>query len=290
MNGEMRYAGVFARLARRKEGAFVPFTVLGDPDAATSLELVRTLARSGADALELGIAFSDPVADGPTIQAASRRALDAGVRVKDCWPIVAATREEFPDLPIGLLVYANLVLHAGAESFYARAARAGVDSVLVADVPLLEFPALERAATEHHIAPVLIASPNVPDDRLGAIAARSRGYVYVTSRPGVTGAEQPDLRQDAASVLRRLRHIGSAADVPPALLGFGIGNPEQVRFALGLGASGVISGSAVAARIERHAAAGRIAEQGEVREAMLADIADFVGSMKGATVDIGAPQ
>ena len=286
MNGEMRYASVFARLARRNEGAFVPFTVLGDPDAATSLELVRTLARSGADALELGIAFSDPVADGPTIQAASRRALDAGVRVKDCWPIVATTREEFPDLPIGLLVYANLVLHAGAERFYARAARAGVDSVLVADVPLLEFAALERAATEHEIAPVLIASPNVPDDRLGAIAARSRGYVYVTSRSGVTGAEQSDLRQDAASVLLRLRRIGSSTDVAPRLLGFGIGNPEQVRVGLALGASGVISGSAVAARIERHAGG---AGQREVRKAMLADIADFVGSMKQATVDSGAP-
>ncbi len=279
MKGEARYASMFARLARRNEGAFVPFTVLGDPDPATSLELVRTLARSGADALELGLAFSDPVADGPRIQAADRRALAAGMRVENCWPIIAAAREEFPELPIGLLVYANLVLHAGAPSFYARAARAGVDSVLVADVPLLEFAELERAATEQHIAPVLIAAPNVPDDRLRAIAARSRGYVYVTSRPGVTGAEQPDLRDDAASVLRRLRHIGSATDVPPALLGFGIGNPAQVRFALALGAPGVISGSAIAARIERHA---------EDTDALLAEIADFVRSMKQATVGQGA--
>lgn len=270
---QTRYGKMFARLAERGEGAFVPFTVLGDPDLVTSLEVVRTLVRSGADALELGLPFSDPVADGPAIQAADSRALEAGVRVEGCWPIVAAARQEFPELPIGLLVYANLVLHAGAERFYARAARAGVDSVLVADAPLLESEPLERAAAEHDIAPVLIASPNVPEDRLRAITRRSRGYVYVTSRPGVTGVEQTELREDAAGVLRRLRGIEGA---PPALLGFGIGRPEHVRRAIELGASGAISGSAIATRIERHAA-------DEENTRMLADIADFVRSMKRAT-------
>ena len=128
------------------------------------------------------------MADGVAIQAADVRALSAGMRVADAWRIVATIREEFPDLPIGLLVYANLVLHAGAAAFYSRAAEAGVDSVLVADLPLIESSPVEAVAAEHGIAPVFIASPNASDERLHSIASRSRGYIYVTTRSGVTGA------------------------------------------------------------------------------------------------------
>jgi tryptophan synthase alpha chain len=260
---------MFAGLARRKEGAFVPFAVLGDPDPETSREIVRAMADAGADALELGIPFSDPIADGPAIQAADLRARAAGSGIEDAWALLEDCRARFPDLPIGLLVYANLVLHRGAEAFYRRAAEAGVDSVLVADAPLLESHRLERAAADHGIAPVLIAPPNAADDRLAAVAARSRGYVYVTSRPGVTGADQ-DLHADARGVLARLREAGSA----PPLLGFGIATPEHVRRALALGAAGAISGSAVAGRIERHL--------GD-RRRMIDEVSSFVAAMKAAT-------
>ena len=234
MTGVARYEGLFRSLADRGQGAFVPFGVLGDPDPATSLEIIRTFARSGADALELGIPFSDPVADGVAIQAADSRALSAGTRVADAWRIVATVREEFPELPIGLLVYANLVLHAGAATFYARAAEAGVDSVLVADLPLIESTPVEAVAAEHGIAPVFIASPGASDDRIRSIAARSRGYVYVTTRPGVTGVETAGLRDDAARVILRLREIDSSSAAPPPLLGFGIGRPEHVRQAIAM--------------------------------------------------------
>jgi len=278
MSGAARYARMFTRLAAKREGAFVPFAVLGDPDPNTSLEVVRTLVRSGADALELGIPFSDPVADGPAIQAADVRALSAGTRVDDAWHILTTVRAESPELPIGLLVYANLALHAGARTFYARASDAGVDSVLVADAPLLESEPLERAAAEHGIAPVLIAPPNASDERLRSIAARSRGYVYVTTRPGVTGVDSAnDLRADAAAVIRRLREIdttSAAASVPPALLGFGIGRAEHVRQAVAMGAAGAISGSAIAARIEHCL---------RDRTAMLTAIGDFVRTMKQST-------
>jgi tryptophan synthase alpha chain len=176
------------------------------------------------------------------------------------------------------LVYANLALHAGAEAFYARARAAGVDSVLVADAPLLESEPLERAAAAHGIAPVLIAPPNASDERLAAISARSRGYVYVTTRAGVTGVDRAnDLRADAATVIRRLGEIDSASSavgVPPALLGFGIGRAEHVRQAIAMGAAGAISGSAIAARIERHL---------DDHAAMLTEIGDFVRTMKKAT-------
>lgn len=263
-----RYAAMFDRLAARREAAFVPFLVLGDPDPAASLELVRTLARSGADALELGLPFSDPIADGPVIQAAATRALAAGTTVADCWRILATVRAESPDLPIGLLVYANLVLQGGAGGFFRAAAAAGVDSVLVADAPLVEQGPLGEAARAHGIAMVCIAPPNADEARLAAIAKASAGYVYVTSRPGVTGADR-ELHGGSAGLVARLRALGSA----PPLLGFGIGTPDQVRDALAMGAAGAISGSAVVRHIER----------GPPGAPLLAAVADFVRSMKDAT-------
>jgi len=247
MNRARRYRAMFEALARRREGAFVPFLVLGDPDPATSLELLRALVRGGADGLELGLPFSDPIADGPVIQAASTRALTRGVTIADAWQLLRAVRHEHPNLPIGLLVYANLVMHEGPDIFFARAAEAGVDSVLVADAPMLESGPLATAARAHGIAPVCIAPPNADARRLAAIAEASEGYVYVTSRPGVTGADET-LRHEAGFLIRELARLRAA----PAMLGFGIGTPDQVRGALALGAAGAISGSAVVRHIERH--------------------------------------
>ncbi len=268
MRGAAVYEALFARLAAERSGAFVPFAVLGDPDSEASHAILRTMALSGADALEVGLPFSDPVADGPAIQAASMRALSAGFRIEKGWETIERIRNEFTSLPIGLLVYANLVFHAGAESFYARAAAAGVDSVLVADVPLIESESLERIAVSHGVAPVLIAAPNASEERLRSLATRSLGYVYVTSRPGVTGTRE-DLKDDAARVIRRLREIGSA----PSLLGFGISTPDHVRHALNMGAVGAISGSALVTIIERTHREG---------EALKSEIASFVLIMKQA--------
>ncbi|MDX1387560.1 MAG: tryptophan synthase subunit alpha [Acidobacteriota bacterium] len=272
MTGATAYDAMFARLTGKDERAFVPFTVLGDPDPGTSLEIVRTLAESGADALELGIPFSDPVADGPAIQAADARALGAGTRVADAWRIIETVRADFGEMPIGLLVYANLVVCRGADAFYPRAAAAGVDSVLVADAPLVESEPLERAAAAAAVAAVLIAPPNASDAALRAIGSRSRGYVYVTSRPGVTGAETARLRSDADTVIRRLDELSPEA--PPPLVGFGIGRPAHVRQVVAMGAAGAISGSAIA----------RLIERGGDRGTMLARIADFVRAMKKATL------
>lgn len=265
-----RYARLFAGLAARGEGAFVPFLVLGDPEPGLSLELLRTLAGSGADALELGIPFSDPVADGPVIQAAGQRALAAGTTAADAWRLLTTIRGEFPDLPIGLLVYANLVMHHEPTGFYRQARLAGVDSVLVADAPLEEATRLAALASAEGVAPVLIAAPNAGPDRLAAIAAASLGYVYVTSRPGVTGADQA-LQIDSGRVVNALRQAGA----PPLLLGFGIATPDHVRQALELGVAGAISGSAVVREVERHL--GRPAE-------MLAAVSQVTRSLKAATI------
>ena len=259
-----RYQTMFAATT----GAFVPFLMLGDPDPATSLDLVRALVNGGADALELGIPFSDPVADGPVIQAAATRALSRGMRVHHAWQILATIRAEQPDIPIGLLVYANLVLHRSAEAFYGSAARAGVDSVLIADLPLREAPAVDAVADAHGIAAVHIAPPNADAERLAAIARASKGYVYVTSRPGVTGA---DTRLDTGSA--RVISALKAACAPPALLGFGISRPAHVRQALELGAAGAISGSAVVRRVGEN-----LNDAG----GMVAHVEEFVREMSAA--------
>lgn len=256
-----RYAAMFERLRAEGRGAFIPFAMLGDPNPPQSLTLLRTLAAAGADALELGLPFSDPVADGPVIQAAATRALAAGVKRADCWSLIATIRAEFPDLPLGLLVYANLVCHREPAAFYAAAARAGVDSVLVADLPVLESAPISAAARAAEIAPVFIAPPNADAARLQRIASAGEGYTYVTSREGVTGADE-HLQRDQSRLIRMLIEFGA----PPPVLGFGISRPEHVRAAMTMGAVGAISGSAVV----------RLAAEG-------GDVASFVREMRAAT-------
>ena len=260
---------MFSELRARGEGAFVPYLVLGDPDPGLSLDLARALIRGGADALELGFPFSDPVADGPVIQAAAARALARGVTVNDCWGMLGTLRQEFPSLPLGILVYANLVFQNDLKGFYRRAAGVGVDSVLVADVPVLEADPIREAASRADIASVLVAPPNAEEDLVRAIALLSQGYVYVVSRPGVTGADER-LRTDSERLFQTLRVMGSA----PPVIGFGVSNPEHVGLARGMGAAGVISGSAVVAHIPRFR--GR-------RNELLQAITEFVRTMKEAT-------
>ncbi len=264
-----RYASMFDRLRQVHEVAFIPFVMLGDPDAATGLDILRTLIAAGADALELGLPFSDPIADGPVIQAAGVRALAAGTRSADCWSIIATIRAEHPNLPIGLLVYANLVVHHSAAAFYQAAARAGVDSVLVADLPVEESAPFVAAAAKAGIAPVFIAPPNADDHRLAAIARASQGYTYVVTREGVTGVDER-LRGDRSRLVATLHDLGA----PPAVLGFGISQPEHVREGIRMGAAGVISGSAIV---------GRIAEHLGDRPRLLAEIRSFCREMKAAT-------
>lgn len=242
-----RYEAMFARLHAANEGAFIPFAMLGDPTPAASAGVLEALVAGGADALELGIPFSDPVADGPVIQAAAVRALEAGTRLADCWALIRGVRDRHPDLPIGLLVYANLVAHRELDLFYQEAAAAGVDSVLVADVPVDAAAEFIAAAESHGIAPVFIAPPNADDARLARIAAASKGYTYVVTRAGVTGMDD-QLRRDSSALLARLKALGA----PPPVLGFGISTPEHVRQGLAMGAAGVISGSAVVRVVEEH--------------------------------------
>ena len=259
-----RYEAMFARLRARGEGAFGAFAMLGDPDLGTSAGILDALVEGGADMLEVGIPFSDPVADGPVIAAAATRALAAGVRTTDCFALLAAFRARNPAVPVGILIYANLVLARGLDAFYRSAAAAGVDSVLVADVPLFEAEPFAAAARSHGVAPVLIAAPNTPAERLKRIAELGGGYTYCVARAGVTGAD-PEVRLDHRSMLGALEAYGA----PPPVLGFGISKPRHVEAALAAGAAGAICGSAIV---------------GLIAEGRRSELAGFVAGMKSATV------
>jgi tryptophan synthase alpha chain len=245
-----RYEAMFERLRARGEGAFGAFAMLGDPDLEASAAILDALVEGGADMLEVGIPFSDPVADGPVIQAAAVRALGRGVRTADCFALLAAFRARHPRVPVGILTYANLVVAQGRDNsylFYRMAAEAGVDSVLVADVPLFEATPFLASAEAAGVAPVLIAAPNTPPDTLKGIARAGAGYTYCVARAGVTGADE-EVRFDAA-LLKALADLGA----PPPVLGFGISRPRHVRLALEAGAAGVISGSAIVRLIAENA-------------------------------------
>lgn len=226
-----RYAHMFERLG--SEGAFGAFVMIGDP-AAPPLDL---LVEAGADMIEVGIPFSDPVADGPVIQAAAQRALDAGVRVADCFDAIADFRARHAQVPLGILTYANLV---AARSGFARdAAEAGADSLLIADVPALEVEPFARDMVQAGVEPVMIAAANTPDATLQCIARLSTAYTYSVSRSGITGTHEAG-RFDPGLVDRLI-----AAGAAPPIFGFGISTPEHVHAAMAAGARGVICGSAI---------------------------------------------
>ena len=251
-----RYATMFDRLGG--EGAFGAFLMLGDPDLETSARLLDEVIDAGADMIEVGIPFSDPVADGPVIQAAAQRALAAGVRVGDCLDLMASLRARNSRLPIGILTYANIV--AARLGFMRDAAEAGADSLLIADIPALEAEPYVREMRQSGIEPVLIAAANTPDETLQRIATLSKAYTYCVSRAGITGTHAGG-RFDAA-LIDRVKKAGAA----PPIFGFGISTPDHVRAALDAGARGVICGSAIVDLVSR-------------REG----VASFVQSLKAVT-------
>ena len=264
-----RYQNAFAKLTEKKQGAFVPFVTIGDPNLAQSKAIIETLIESGADALELGIPFSDPLADGPVIQGANIRALDSGVTPDSCFELLTEIRAQYPEIPIGLLLYANLVYTNGIDTFYHKAKMAGVDSVLIADVPVEASEPFRASAKQHGIAPIFIAPPNGDEQTLAKVSEYGEGYTYLLSRAGVTGTENK-----AGTPLDHILNSLRTHNAPPAVLGFGISQPEQVKTAMAAGVAGVISGSATVKLIEKNL---------NDEQAMLKDLASFISEMKAAT-------
>ena len=238
-----RIGDTFARLRAARERALVPFVTGGDPDLDTSEALVLAMAESGADLIEIGVPFSDPTAEGPTIQRSSERALAGGATLRRILGRVKKLRPRV-GVPLLLMGYANTFYSMGAEGFVEAAAEVGVDGIIVVDLPPEEGAVLYEAAEMRGIAPVLLAAPTTVDSRLRMLASRTRGFLYYVSLTGVTGARTELARGLEADVGR----IRSHSDVP-VCVGFGISTPEHARL-VGSFADGVVVGSAIVDRIE----------------------------------------
>ena len=267
-----RYEKLFAK----GEGAFVPFIMLSDPTPEDAVEIVSAVVEAGADAVELGVPFSDPVADGPAIQGAHVRALEGGATVDKALAQIRAIRERYPELPIGMLVYGNVAHARGLERFYREFKEAGADSILLPDVPVRESAPFSAAATAAGIEPIYIAPAKASEATLEAVAGASRGYIYAISRDGVTGAEKEATVEGLREVVDNVRKYGG----PPVLLGFGISTPEHVRDAIAAGAAGAITGSAITSIIAKHLDGNRVVDMA----ALKTELTEYVRAMKGATI------
>nr|DAD36655.1 TPA_asm: hypothetical protein HUJ06_007296 [Nelumbo nucifera] len=229
----------FTRLKQKGKVAFIPYITAGDPDLSTTAEALKVLDSCGSDIIELGVPYSDPLADGPVIQAAATRALARGTNFD---AIVSMLKEVVPQLscPIALFSYYNPILKRGIEKFMSTVKDAGVHGLVVPDVPLEETGILRKEAVKNKIELVLLTTPTTPTDRMKAIVEASEGFVYLVSTVGVTGA-----RSSVSSRVQSLiQEIKEATDKPVAV-GFGISKPEHVKQVSGWGADGVIVGSAM---------------------------------------------
>ena len=235
-----------------KKPALMVYVTCGDPDLATTQAVVLAAIAARADVIELGVPFSDPVADGPVIQRASERALKHGTCLAQVLTLAAEVRQHAQSTGLIVFSYLNPILRMGMEKFCMVARHAGVDGVLVTDLPVEEAGEYLLAMREHDLAPVFLAAPTSPDERLKRIAAASRGFVYAVSRTGVTGARQ-QLAEDAQKLVRRLRRVTKL----PIAVGFGIASAEQFA-EVGRFADAVVVGSAIVETIESHR--GREAE------------------------------
>jgi tryptophan synthase alpha chain len=239
-----RLADTFGRL-RANGGGLVTYVTAGDPDAPRSADVLRALGRAGADVIEVGIPFSDPLADGPVIQRATERALAAGMTLRQALDMIRDVRPAI-EAPIVLFTYANPVLRMEPAAFARAAVDAGVDGVLILDYPIEEAAPLRQPLVDAGIDPIFLISPTTTDERIGAAARAGRGFLYVISRLGVTGTRDT-LAPDAEALVRRVRGL---TDLPVAL-GFGISRPDHVAAACRVADAAVV-GSALVQVIADH--------------------------------------
>jgi tryptophan synthase alpha chain len=247
-----RVGRAFANAKASRRAALVVFVEAGDPDLATTRRLLPALAESGADVVELGIPFSDPLADGPVIQRASERALASGTTLPAALALLAELRAARFAAPVVVFSYANPIFAMGEAEFAHRAAEAGADGVLVTDLPPEEGRGFASILKSARLDPVYLVAPTSPDERIRRAGSLSRGFLYIVSRAGITGT-RTELPEGLAALIGRVRE-----QVPrlPVAVGFGLSTPEQVRAVAAL-ADGVVVGSAVVTAMEEAVKGGR---------------------------------
>lgn len=257
----------FAALRAKGEKALICYVVAGDPDTERTVHLVAGLAEAGVDAVELGIPFSDPLADGPSIQAASQRALEGGMTTARTLEAVRGIRARAPDLPLILMTYYNPLLRYGLERYAAEARTAGADGHIVTDLTPEEADDWKKISTEQGLDTIFLLAPTSTEARIARVAALSTGFVYCVSRTGVTGARE-DIPAELTDVVGRIK---AHTDLP-VFVGFGISRPEHVSSVCGF-ADGAVVGSALVSLIHRE------------RDSpdLLIRVQDYVRSLKAAT-------
>jgi tryptophan synthase alpha chain len=249
-----RIQAAFDRLREAGRGGIVTYVTAGDPDADTSAKILIALANAGADVLEVGVPFSDPLADGPVIQRATERALAAGMTLRGSLGVIRQVRRTI-DTPIVLFTYANPVVRMEPDVFARAAADAGVDGVLILDYPVEEAEPLRAPLLAAGLDPIFLISPTTADDRIRRSAQLGRGFLYLISRLGVTGVRD-SLASDVRALVGRVR----AQSTLPVALGFGISSPEQVAQACA-SADAAVVGSALVDVIARHGALPDVADR-----------------------------
>ncbi len=257
-----RIEAVFRKLKQQGGKALIPFITAGDPDLKTTQALALTMAAKGADLLELGIPFSDPLADGPTIQAASTRALKGGVHLQEVLELAGKLRLK-TDIPLILMGYYNPILQYGLDRTAKDAARLGVDGFIIPDLPLEEAGPWRRAALATGLAPIFLAAPTSGAVRIKAMGRLTRGFLYYVSVTGITGA-RTQLPPDLVAALKEVRSLVNC----PLAVGFGISTPEQVKW-LAPYVDGIVVGSAIVQRVARL----------KGRELLL-EVGDFIAHLK----------
>ncbi|HVX02307.1 MAG TPA: tryptophan synthase subunit alpha [Nitrososphaera sp.] len=266
-----RLSASFAKLAERKERALVCYVVAGYPDVKATLEIIEALVAGGADIIEIGIPFSDPIADGPTIQRASQAALEGGATPAKALKIARQARKKHPDLPLLVMTYSNIFVKPGWDDFILRCKDAGIDGFILPDMPVEEASDYLPKAAQHGMATVFLASPNTPEERLEKIAHNSSGFMYLVSVYGITGARNKFESYTKDAVQRAKKASGGRI---PVGVGFGISKPEHARFMIDAGADAIIVGSAIVNMIA----------SGKNRKAMLKELRAFSASLKKACI------
>jgi tryptophan synthase alpha chain len=260
----------FAELAKKGECALICYVVAGYPDLPTSQAVAEMLIEGGADAIEIGIPFSDPIADGPTIQAASNASLERGTRPIDALGLAARIRRKYPSVPILVMTYSNILARNGFESFMDQSEKSGIDGFITPDMPVEESDEYVKAATKHGMSTVFLASPNTTPSRLKDIVERTSGFLYMVSVFGITGARS-SIEQYS---LQAVRDVKAAAGAKmPVAVGFGISRPDHVRRMRGAGADAVIVGSALVDIITRSV---------RTKSKMLREVRNYARTMKSA--------
>jgi tryptophan synthase alpha chain len=259
----------FRQLGQKGEGALICYVIAGYPDIATSKQIIDALVDGGADVIEVGIPFSDPIADGPTIQAASNIALKNGMTPEKALNLVREVRNKYPNLPMLAMTYSNILVRPGMEKFMYESKQCGLDGFILPDLPVDEAGTYTSVASKLNLATVFLVSPNTRDIRLQKIAANTTGFLYVVSVYGITGARN-SFQKYTLNTIRAVKRIAGAK--VPVAVGFGISRPAHAKIMIAAGAEAIIIGSAIINKISDGGSGTR----------MLLDLENFARSMKRA--------